>query len=38
MEGMLGEAGFAVEQVPLPLLHPEYQDGDYRVLRATKRG
>ena len=34
---MLAGAGFAVERVPLGQLHEEYRDGEYRVLRATKR-
>ncbi len=37
LEGQLAEAGFAVEHVPLELLHEEYRGGEYRVLRAAKR-
>ena len=37
-EGMLKEAGFVVERVPLELLHEEYREGEYRVLHATKHG
>lgn len=36
-EELLAGAGFAVERVPLAQLHEEYRDGEYRVLRATKR-
>ena len=35
---MLAERDFAVERVPCSMLHPEYQGGEYRVLRACKRG
>ncbi|WIA33371.1 hypothetical protein OEZ86_006508 [Tetradesmus obliquus] len=31
-------AGWAVEQVPCQLLHPEYQAGEYCVLRLVKTG
>jgi hypothetical protein len=31
-------SGWAVEAVPFQLLHPEYQAGDYRVLRMMKTG
>lgn len=31
-------AGWAVEEVPCQLLHPEYQAGEYCVLRLMKTG
>ncbi len=34
---MLVAAGWAVERVPPGQLHEEYRDGEYRVLRATRR-
>lgn len=37
-EAMLADRDFAVERVPLGMLHTEYQGGEYRVLRACKRG
>lgn len=37
-QAMLDSDGFAVEVVPLDLLHEEHQSGHYRVLRAAKRG
>ena len=33
---MLSSAGFAVSHVPVRQLHPEYQSGDYVVLRACR--
>ena len=37
-EALLAGRDFAVERVPLGMLHAEYQGGEYRVLRACKRG
>ncbi len=37
-ENMLAEREFAVMRVPTEMLHEEYQGGEYRVLRACKRG
>lgn len=36
-QAMLEDAGFAVEVLPLELLHEEHQSGHYRVIRAAKR-
>ena len=35
---MLASAGFAVLHVPVSQLHPEYQGGEYWVLRACRLG
>ncbi|BDA43830.1 EEF1A lysine methyltransferase 3 [Coccomyxa sp. Obi] len=37
-EQMLAEKDFAVLRVPVEMLHEEYRDGQYRVLRICKRG
>ena len=37
-EAMLADRNFAVERVSLGMFHIEYQGGEYRVLRACKRG
>ena len=37
-EYMLAERDFAVLRMPVEMLHEEYRDGQYRVLRICKRG
>lgn len=37
-EHMLAQRDFAVMNIPTEMLHEEYRDGEYRVLRVCKRG
>lgn len=37
-EQMLAKRDFAVLRMPVEMLHEEYRDGQYRVLRICKRG